>query len=268
MLPMEAGRPGLLGQIGVSEGWGERWDPSLQQDWRMSEKRPIPGAGGRYNLNFTTRAPVVGPTGDGLAQRTSDMAKAGTRTATNPNLVIADGEPLDLRNRHLAALLGWIFPGVGHFYQRRYFKGTVFSLCVLSSFLIGMVVAHGKCVYAAWNNVEHRWQFALQAGVGFVAIPAAIQAWSGRGGNPPLLGDAFLVGPKSTADLDRWNAETASGFDMGTLYTMVAGLLNILAVYDAHAGPLPPPMAKPPEKKKGRKRAGEDAPDQGDAHVD
>ncbi|GIW97173.1 MAG: hypothetical protein KatS3mg111_0506 [Pirellulaceae bacterium] len=176
------------------------------------------------------------------------MPKTGKLPSYNLNLVLADGEPLDLRNRHLAALLGWMFPGAGHFYQRRMFKGTVFSLCVLTSFLIGMLVAHGKCVYASWNAVERRWQFALQAGVGFVAVPAIIQARTGRYGNPPLLGEDFLVGPKSTADLDRWHAETGSGFDMGTLYTMVAGLLNILAVYDAYAGPLPPPNHKKKEE--------------------
>ncbi|RMF37620.1 MAG: hypothetical protein D6753_17270 [Planctomycetota bacterium] len=175
-----------------------------------------------------------------------------------------------MRNRHLATLLAWILPGAGHFYQRRFFKGTIFSLCVLSSFLIGMLVAHGKCVYASWNNVERRWQFALQAGVGFVAIPAAVQAWTGRDGNPPLLGDSFLVGPKSPADLDRWNAETASGFDMGTLYTMVAGLLNILAMYDAQAGPLPPPMSGPKEKKHKRRRTSSDeaASGKGEHHAD
>ena len=30
----------------------------------------------------------------------------------------------------------------------------------------------------------------------------------------------------------------AQRFDIGTLYTMVAGLLNILAIWDAYAGPV------------------------------
>ena len=41
--------------------------------------------------------------------------------------------------------------------------------------------------------------------------------------------------------MDDWHKRTASGFELGTLYTMIAGLLNILAVYDAYGGPLPPP---------------------------
>ncbi len=48
------------------------------------------------------------------------------------------------------------------------------------------------------------------------------------------------------------------GFDMGTLYTMIAGLLNILVVFDAYGGPLPPP-AKPQRGQK--KDAAESPPD-------
>jgi hypothetical protein len=64
----------------------------------------------------------------------------------------------------------------------------------------------------------------------------------------------FMSAPRGAADLDRWNFETASGFDMGTLYTMIAGLLNILVIFDAFAGPLPPPIPRP-SKKKGKATA-------------
>ena len=39
-------------------------------------------------------------------------------------------------------------------------------------------------------------------------------------------------GPKS-----RLNRLVAMNFELGTLYTMIAGLLNILAICDAYAGP-------------------------------
>ena len=64
-----------------------------------------------------------------------------------------------------------------------------------------------------------------------------------------MFGENLLTGPQSTSDLDVWHREYASGFDMGTLYTMVAGLLNILIAYDAYAGPLPPPT---PKNRKGK----------------
>jgi hypothetical protein len=178
------------------------------------------------------------------------MAK--TRAHSNEaNVVMADGERLDLRNRQLAAVLAWLVPGAGHFYQRRYLKSAIFSICILSSFLIGMFVAGGRCVYASWNGVEKRWQYALQAGIGLPAMPAALQAWRARSGELPLWSDSFMTAPQSSRDLDRWNKETASGFDIGTLYTMIAGLLNVLVIFDAYAGPLPPPV---PKKKQGKKR--------------
>ncbi len=102
----------------------------------------------------------------------------------------------------------------------------------------------GRCVYASWNETEKRWQYVLQAGIGLPAMPAAVQAWRARNNELPLISNSFMTGPQSTSDLDKWNEQTASGFDMGTLYTMVAGLLNVLVVFDAWAGPLPPPTPK------------------------
>ncbi len=176
------------------------------------------------------------------------MAKTGAKAKTADNVVIADGEPLELRNRYLAAFLAWLVPGAGHFYQRRYFKSAVFSICIFSSFVLGMFMAGGRCVYASWNGTEKRWQYVLQAGIGLPAMPAALQAWRARNGEPPLLSSAFMTAPRSTRDLDDWNKDTASGFDMGTLYTMIAGLLNILVAFDAYAGPLPPPVHKKKSK--------------------
>lgn len=182
-----------------------------------------------------------------LNHLTANMAKAKKTNIQGGDTVIADGEELNLRNRNLAAFLAWIIPGAGHFYQRRYFKAAIFSVCVISSFLIGILVGGGRCVYASWNATEKRWQYVLQSGIGFAAIPAGIQAYAQRGGGTPPLGN-FMAAPRSSKDLDDWNKQTASGFDMGTLYTMIAGLLNILVVFDAYAGPLPPPI---PKKRKG-----------------
>lgn len=162
------------------------------------------------------------------------------------SVVVADGEPLDLRNRELAAFLAWLIPGAGHYYQRRYLKSAIFSISILSTFLIGMLVGGGRCVYASWNKVDARWQYVLQAGVGLPALPAAYQAYRVNKNLPPAMG-GFMAPPASINDLSEWNEKSSSGFDMGTLYTMIAGLLNILVVFDAWGGPLPPP-AKPQRK--------------------
>jgi len=44
---------------------------------------------------------------------------------------------------------------------------------------------------------------------------------------------AFLGG-----DLHFWQKDLAHYFELGTVYTMIAGLLNVLAIYDAYGGPL------------------------------
>lgn len=184
-----------------------------------------------------------------------------TSTATNGDFVIADGEPLNLHNRYLAAFLAWLIPGAGHYYQRRTLKASIFFVAITTCFLIGVVISGGRCVYASWNGIERRWQFVLQAGVGLPAIPAGVQAWLKSNNKPTLLKGvyfpkhepALFSSPDRVQQLDDWHKNTASGFEMGTLYTMIAGLLNILVMYDAFAGPLPPPKPK-------KKPADEDVP--------
>lgn len=175
------------------------------------------------------------------------MSSIGSTRPPRSSVVIADGEPLDLRNRELAALLAWLLPGAGHFYQRRYLKSAIFFIAIMSTFGLGMLVAGGRCVYASWNHVEKRWQYALQAGIGLPALPAAYQAYRLSNGQFTVLDD-FMAPPETLGELSEWNAETSSGFDMGTLYTMIAGLLNILVIFDAWGGPLPPPAKHPRDK--------------------
>jgi hypothetical protein len=46
-------------------------------------------------------------------------------------------------------------------------------------------------------------------------------------------------------ELHDWNLRFHSFFELGTVYTMIAGLLNVLAIYDAFSGPL---LILPPEE--------------------
>lgn len=180
------------------------------------------------------------------------MAKRTTVNEPTGDIVIADGEPLNLYNPYLAAVLAWLIPGAGHYYQRRTFKAAIFFTAITACFVIGLIVSGGRCVYASWNGVEHRWQFILQSGIGVPAIPAAIQGWRKSNNKPALFKGLFFpkhepapfAAPDTVDKLDDWHKKTASGFELGTLYTMIAGLLNILVVYDAFAGPLPPPAPK------------------------
>lgn len=53
---------------------------------------------------------------------------------------------IPLRDPWLAALLGWLVPGLGHFYQGRTFKGTIYSVCILGLFLSGWAMADWSAV--------------------------------------------------------------------------------------------------------------------------
>src|SRR5262249_24193246 len=139
---------------------------------------------------------------------------------------------IDLRDPWLAATLAWLWPGAGHLYQRRTGKGLLFMICILGTYFFGLAVGEGKVVYASWNQVEHRWQYPLHPGVGLPAAPAIVQSFRVRSGQPPLLG-GIMVPPRTADELGDWHYMLSLRFDMGTLYTMIAGLLNILAIWDA-----------------------------------
>lgn len=188
-----------------------------------------------------------------------------------------DGSAIDLRNPALAAILSWAVPGLGQLYQGRTFKGRLFMGAILGTFLAGMWLGGGRVVYASWKPGDTRWAFLCQAGAGLVAMPAVMQSLALNGAaKQPLLGSQFMVPPlvagqyvsrayadrlaASDPDIDAddffdrpplkqfrgeqvslWQRRLGRWFDIGTLYTMLAGMLNVLVVYDAWAGPLGTP---------------------------
>lgn len=190
------------------------------------------------------------------------------------------GDPVvvNLGNPYVAAMLGWLIPGAGHFYQRRFAKGLLFLVCVLATYFIGLGLGHGRVVYASTRVNDFRWQYPFfQMHAGLVALPAIAQAYKTKDGSDPYwvlcerfpadypteslrfhkvtdanrpkemstetLKDGFMAPPPGRVDLDnsdalaRWHFDYKHFFEIATLYTMVAGVLNLLAVYDAFCGP-------------------------------
>lgn len=164
-----------------------------------------------------------------------------------------DGIEIDLRDPIIAGVLAWLLPGAGHLYQRRYAKGMLYMVCILGAFFFGLVLGEGKVVYAGqfrdktdaypgWQGNLSRWPFAMQAGVGLPASPAVVQ-WL-RGPQPMLGG--FMAPPLNRAELNQWNKDLGTRYDLALLYTVIAGLLNWLAIYDAACGPA---FSEPAEEK-------------------
>jgi len=180
-------------------------------------------------------------------------------------------EPLEieLKEPWLAALLAWMLPGLGHIYQGRTGKGLLFFICVLGTFVFGMWIGDGKVVYASTANEEPwRWQYYCQLGVGLPALPALVQRERKEDGKTLLLG-GFMAPPEQEPqrvpdsfdkvtvqpnELAKWTIEQHPRYELGTVYTVIAGLLNILVICDAYAGPL---VLSPRKKEKEGELPGE-----------
>ncbi|MBN1852259.1 MAG: hypothetical protein JW829_06025 [Pirellulales bacterium] len=197
------------------------------------------------------------------------------------------GIDVELKDPWLAAFLAWLVPGLGHLYQRRTGKGVLFFICILGTFFFGLYLGNGHVVYASLPHQQpYRWQYWCQVGVGLSALPALVQkervasednfkepigGWGGIMAPPrdPYICNKFRISDRFEStdasgnvvvhptELAMWNHNLPSRFELGTVYTMIAGLLNILVIYDAAAGPL----AILPETKKKKNQGHSDLPE-------
>jgi hypothetical protein len=171
------------------------------------------------------------------------MAKPATDSASEATN--AAGQPLeiDLKDPLLAALLAWLIPGLGHWYQGRCHKAVLFFVCILGTFIYGLYLGEGRVVYASWRPNDKRLQYFTQVAVGLPALPAAVQAVRTRPIEFPVY-ERFMVPPDLgqherdiPSELDRLMKRMHRYWELGTYFTVIAGLLNILAIYDAWGGP-------------------------------
>ncbi len=163
-------------------------------------------------------------------------------------------ESVDLKDPALAAFLAWLIPGLGHLYQRRWAKATLFFVCIMGTFIYGCylggssTLGWGRVVYFSWRTGEKRLPYICQVAVGLPALPALVQA-NRMSKHRRVLLDGFMAPPRQErCDRDDPNIgqptshtlhrELHRYFELGTVYTMIAGLLNVLAIYDAWGGPV------------------------------
>lgn len=177
------------------------------------------------------------------------MSKAAVADSTLP-----PEEVIDLKDPVVAAILGWFIPGLGHLYQGRRGKGLLFMITILSIFIFGLVISNGRAVYASWLDYDKRLPYLCQACVGLPALPALVQTYLVRNGREPLFG-GVMAPPADKAQLDDLWKSLSRRMELGTVYTMIAGLLNVLAIYDAFAGPV---RIEPPDSNHGKDDKPED----------
>lgn len=185
------------------------------------------------------------------------------------SLIEVDGQLVNLRNRPLAALLAWLIPGAGHYYQGRRAKAAIYFASIYLTWIIGFTLGGYHVVYASWIPGDKRWHYIPQVGAGAVALPALAQVSYLNRFTDPRTGETspdyepqwggFMAPPQRPVleddadEVSAWYARYGAGYEMGTWFTMIAGLLNLLVIYDAYSGPLGIPIS-------GRKKTTETEP--------
>jgi hypothetical protein len=169
-----------------------------------------------------------------------------------------------LRLDPVAAFLSYVIPGLGQISQGRVGKGVLFLVCLYGLFFYGMFLGLWSNVFLAdtagankpfpslpllVNNLYNRPHFAGQFWIGAAAWPAVWHYWhdnpnQARG---PINNRAdflakFQMAP-SEQELNDLQRDGDKHWDLGWVYTVIAGVLNVLVIYDALAGPAFGPAA-------------------------
>jgi hypothetical protein len=173
-----------------------------------------------------------------------------------------------------AAFLSYLVPGLGQIYQGRIAKGILFLVCIYGLFFYGMALGKWSNVYlpdsADLNrntgfprvlvNLYNRPQFLGQFWMGVAVWPAVWQymvydpklpagpmfgtwqrtpyEWSRQSWKDPTT-------PSTPEPPEGWKGQTLNEmqtdsdktWDLAWVYTVIAGVLNVMVIYDAYAGP-------------------------------
>ena len=105
----------------------------------------------------------------------------------------------------IAAVLAWAVPGAGHFYIGKHLKAVLFFVLITGTFLAGLLVSGFTCV----SYSQQPYWFVGQV---FAGVLSLVVGW---------------VDPARTA------YEINESLEVGTLFTTVAALLNLLVVFNA-----------------------------------
>jgi hypothetical protein len=136
------------------------------------------------------------------------------------------------KSPELAGLLAWLIPGAGHIYAGYKVKGIGAMILVLGLFVVGVGTSRGECV-SLRDPQGHKFAFMGQIGAGLPTFLALAYNHDKIPGLHPgflelLERPGGVEAPEFAAQLPR--------NDTGLLFTMIAGLLNLLLVHDAISG--------------------------------
>src|SRR6266481_6254016 len=108
----------------------------------------------------------------------------------------------------IAPLVGWLVPGAGHFLLKKWIRGALIMISVVSMFSLGLMM-EGKVYSPNTGDILDMLGFVGDIGAGGLYILARVMDW-GRG------------------------AIHLATADYGTKFVIVSGLLNVISAVDAH----------------------------------
>jgi len=127
--------------------------------------------------------------------------------STTDKSKIAPAETVSLMSV-LAPAVGWLIPGAGHIIQKRWIRGALLFVSIVSLFLLGLAM-QGRIYKANGGDILDILGFIGDVGAGGLYILTLANDW-GQGAI------AFATA------------------DYGTKFMIVAGLLNFIAIADAY----------------------------------
>ena len=130
-----------------------------------------------------------------MANSTTEKSKAAPAAALSTMAV-------------LAPAIGWLIPGAGHMIQKRWIRGLLLFVSIVTLFLLGMGM-QGRIYKANGGDILDMLGFVGNVGAGALYLLSLAMDW-GQGAI------AFATA------------------DFGTKFMIVAGLLNFIAVADAY----------------------------------
>src|SRR6202007_1500565 len=119
----------------------------------------------------------------------------------------APAEPVSLM-AVVAPAVGWLIPGAGHMIQKRWIRGALLFVSIVTLFVLGLAM-QGRIYKANGGDILDILGFIGDLGAGAVYIVALAMNWG-------MGAIAFAIA------------------DYGTKFMIVAGLLNFIAAADAY----------------------------------
>lgn len=193
------------------------------------------------------------------AQPAVGVIPSGTSPLGQPSTASLPPRKLDFK----AAILSYLLPGLGQVLQGRIGKGVLFFVGLYSLFFYGLALGQMKNVWlppakdlpavslfgitlgGVPKALYYRPQFLAQFWIGVAAWPAIAQYAAGeplpssiatdnRKGLPVI---GLYMSTPTEEELNRLQRDGDKRWDLGWVYTLIAGALNLLVIYDALAGP-------------------------------